>query len=119
MPLFYKPIIDTQLKPDERLDPTCVSDATSKCQFLKDAFSQYKMKKGEGYAAWYKPLGRDPWGPERCPSGLSKIPINLVRCQRALEDQPGFFFLLWDDNSSNGYFEGSRFADHSFLASGS
>jgi hypothetical protein len=54
VPLFYKPIIDTQLKPDERLDPACVFDATTKCQFLKDAFSQYKMRKGEGHAAWYK-----------------------------------------------------------------
>jgi hypothetical protein len=27
----------------------------TKCQFLKDATSAYKMKKGEGTAAWYKP----------------------------------------------------------------
>ena len=27
IPLFYKPIIDNQLKPDEKLDPSCVSDA--------------------------------------------------------------------------------------------
>jgi len=44
VPLFYKPIIDNQLKPDEKLDPACVSDATIQCQFLKDAVSQYKMK---------------------------------------------------------------------------
>jgi hypothetical protein len=25
-----------------------------KCQFLKDACSTFKMKKGEGNAAWYK-----------------------------------------------------------------
>jgi hypothetical protein len=55
VPLFYKPIIDHQLKVNERLDATCVSDATMKCQFVKDATSQYKMKKGEGAAAWYKP----------------------------------------------------------------
>jgi len=54
VPLFYKPVIDNQLTPDQRLDPTCVSDATMKCQFLKDATSQYKMKKAEGSAAWYK-----------------------------------------------------------------
>ena len=54
IPLFYKPIIDNVLKPNEKLDPSCVSDANQKCPFLKDAFSQYKMKKGEGNAAWYK-----------------------------------------------------------------
>jgi len=54
VPLFYKPIIDNQLKQHEALDPSCVADATMKCQFLKDAFSTFKMKKGEGNAAWYK-----------------------------------------------------------------
>jgi hypothetical protein len=53
-PLFYKPIIDHVLTPNQRLDATCVDDANQKCQFLKDAFSQYKMKRGEGSAAWYK-----------------------------------------------------------------
>lgn len=54
VPLFYKPIIDNVLKPNEKLDPSCVADATMKCMFLKDAFSPFKMKKGEGAAAWYK-----------------------------------------------------------------
>ena len=54
VPLFYDPIINNQLKPHEKLDPSCVSDAKQKCQFLKDCFSQYKMKKGEGDGAWYK-----------------------------------------------------------------
>jgi hypothetical protein len=54
IPLFYKPIIEHVLKPNEKLEPSCVQDALDKCPFLKDAFSQYKMKKGEGNAAWYK-----------------------------------------------------------------
>jgi hypothetical protein len=54
VPLFYKPIIESQLKPGEKLDPTCISDANMKCLFLKDAFSTFKMKKGQDAGAWYK-----------------------------------------------------------------